>query len=291
MRQVRSNEFDVARAHLDEALRGHGRSLFVTGAAGIGKSTFVEAVAATAPDAWFVVRVDGAELESRMVWAGLSQLIHRLRDHVPALSAAHQRIIESLVDPTAGRAPDAFAAAVSVYALLAQAADAAPTLVVVEDHHWLDPDSVRVLDFVARRLDGLRVLLIATSRSTDVAADTHLALEPLTPDEAAGVLIELGLGVVTARDLAAQIGGYPLALVQAANTLTADQRAGIDPLPAPFPMSADDLPSALVAVIRGLPADTGDALRLLSAAGVLGRGWPAVLAAAGVAVDALTPAE
>jgi DNA-binding CsgD family transcriptional regulator len=288
---ARANELGVARAALDDALLGRGGSVFVTGAAGIGKSTFVASVVAGVSPEWFVVRVDGDEHESRMVWAGLSQLIHRLREHVGALKPAHQRIIEALVDPTSGQAPDAFAAAVSVHALLAQAAEAAPTLLVVEDHHWLDTDSVRVLDFVARRLDGLRVLLLATTRAGDVAVGTQLALGPLSDDEAVELLLDLGLGMVTAGELIAQIGGHPLAIVHAAAALTEAQRVGLDPLPTPFPMSADDLPGALVAVIRGLPTSTGDALRLLSAAGSLGRRWPIVLQAAGVGLDALTPAE
>ncbi|MDO9174383.1 MAG: AAA family ATPase, partial [Actinomycetota bacterium] len=291
MRPVRAKHLVAALAALEEARHGRGRSLFVTGAAGMGKSVFVGSLVDAVAGEWSVARIEGAEQESRMVWAGLSQLIHRLRDHVAALKPAHRLIIEALVDPTSGQAPDAFAAAVSIHALLAQAAESGPTLVVVEDHHWLDSDSVRVLDFVARRLDGLPVMLIATSRTTEVTGEAQLELGPLTDDEAVDLLTDLGLGVVTARELAAEIGGHPLAIVQAAKTLTAAQRDGIDPLPAPFPMSADDLPGALVAVMRSLPETTGDALRLLSAAGALGRRWPSVLRAAGVDIDALTPAE
>ncbi|MGD9997642.1 MAG: LuxR C-terminal-related transcriptional regulator [Ilumatobacteraceae bacterium] len=291
MRKVRARELQLARAQLDEALRGHGRTLFVSGPAGIGKSAFVDAVASSA-SGWLVVRIEGVELESHLVWAGLSQLIHRLRDHVAGLRSTHQRIIESLVDPTSGPAPDAFAAAVSIHALLAQVADGAPTLLVVEDHHWLDPDTIRVLDFVGRRLEGLRLMMIATTRSPDgVAGDSQLALEPLSADEAAEVLLDLGLGVVTARELAGRIGGHPLALVQAARTLSPEQRAGIEPLPSPFPVSADDLPTAVATIIRGLPDGTVDAVLLLSAAGSIGRGWPAVFDAAGVSAHALVPAE
>ena len=288
---MRARELEVAIAQLREAGRGHGRSLFVTGAAGLGKTVFVESLVAAAGPEWLIVRIEGAEHESRMVWAGLSQLIHRLRRHVAALKPAHQRIIDTLVDPTSGEAPDAFAAAVSLQALLAQAAESAPILLVIDDHHWLDTDSVRALEFVARRLDGLRVMMVATSCATEVGGDSHLALAPLADDEAVDLLVDLGLGVVTARELAAQIGGHPLAIVQAAKTLTAAQRHGIDPLPAPFPMSADDLPGALAAVIRGLPGPTRSALQLLSAAGSLGRRWRGVLAQSGVDVEALTAAE
>ncbi|MEQ1702538.1 MAG: AAA family ATPase [Ilumatobacteraceae bacterium] len=290
MPPVRAKDLAAAETALAHALQGQGSCLFVTGPAGIGKTVFVESVVAVAAD-WRVVRIEGAEHESRMVWAGLSQLVHRLHEHVDSLKPAHQLIIESLVDPTTGEAPDAFGAAVSVLALLAQAAESAPTLLVVEDHHWLDADSARALDFAARRLDGLRVMVLATSRSSEVAGHAQVALANLSDDEVVALLVDLGLGLVTARALAAQVGGLPLAVVHATRTLTDAQRQGLEPLPSPFPMSADNLPAALVDVSRGLPTATLGALRLLSAAGQFGRGWRDVLREAGFDAEVLTPAE
>src|SRR6185437_12814273 len=47
---------------------------------------------------------------------------------------------------------------------LADLAESRPVVVVVEDLHWADPDSLALGEFVARHLSARRVLLIGTYR-------------------------------------------------------------------------------------------------------------------------------
>ena len=54
--------------------------------------------------------------------------------------------------------------------LLAQVADGQPTLVTIDDAHWLDRESLVVLGFAARRLDAEAVaMLFAARHGTDLS--------------------------------------------------------------------------------------------------------------------------
>ena len=44
-------------------------------------------------------------------------------------------------------------------------ASSTPVLLVLEDHHWIDPRSAALLEFLARRIGDLRVLILVTARA------------------------------------------------------------------------------------------------------------------------------
>src|SRR5262245_28394560 len=48
--------------------------------------------------------------------------------------------------------------------ILAQVADRQPLLLILEDLHWADEMSLRLLAFIARRLQGWRLLVLVTAR-------------------------------------------------------------------------------------------------------------------------------
>ena len=61
----------------------------------------------------------------------------------------------------AGAPPERFLVGLATLTLLSQAAEEQPLLCIIDDAHWLDPESAQVLGFVARRLYADRVGLIA----------------------------------------------------------------------------------------------------------------------------------
>ncbi len=54
-----------------------------------------------------------------------------------------------------------------LYWLTANLADSEPLLLVVDDAHWADIPSLRFMHYLARRLDGLRVVLLVAARPAE----------------------------------------------------------------------------------------------------------------------------
>ena len=73
-------------------------------------------------------------------------------------------------------------------------------LLVVDDLHWCDSASLRFLAYLARRLEDLPVVLVASLRSSEPEADQAI-LEELTSEPHAQVLMPGPLTVVAATEV------------------------------------------------------------------------------------------
>src|SRR5918999_3315303 len=162
----RSKERELIAGLLADAREGHSSALVVFGEAGIGKSALLVDAAERAGDLR-VLRAAGAESEAELAFAGLQQLLWpvlgRLR-RLPAPQADALRGAFGLVDVEASR----FLVELGLLGLLAEVADERPVLCLVDNAHWLDRASAEALVFVARRLQGERVLLLLGARDDDV---------------------------------------------------------------------------------------------------------------------------
>ena len=67
-----------------------------------------------------------------------------------------------------------------LYWLAANFASRTPTLLVVDDLHWADEPSLRWLHYLARRLEGLPLLLLTGTRPPEQANLPALVGELLT---------------------------------------------------------------------------------------------------------------
>lgn len=82
-----------------------------------------------------------------------------------------------------------------------------PLLLLVEDLHWADPDTIEVLETLLRRLDGFPIALLATARPDDDGEYLSLAVPEGVPESVAELE---GLSPQAARRLvAAKTGGTP----------------------------------------------------------------------------------
>jgi DNA-binding NarL/FixJ family response regulator len=147
----------------------------VGGEAGVGKSRLVaEFVDVLPPD----VRVlTGYCLELRQAVLALAPLVGMLRQLSEQLGPERtqqlygrelQRFLpdrsattERLADPTG----ELFGA---LYGLLANLDDDGPLVLVVEDLHWADRSTLDLISYLARELEGVRVLLIGTYRADEI---------------------------------------------------------------------------------------------------------------------------
>ena len=194
----REREQAMLAAALDRAASGTPALVLVTGEAGIGKTTIVDAFARIAHGRGYrVVRgsADERETAGLALWTGPIAALGLGADAV-GQTAQRQEGRWEAVDVIAG-------------ALEA----AAPIVVVLEDLHWADEVSLWVLGQLVGSLAG-DILLVATSRA---AAVNHLrpghtvAVGGLSTDEVATMIADHGsVDNVDAAQLHQRSGGNPL---------------------------------------------------------------------------------
>ncbi|MET9297070.1 AAA family ATPase [Streptomyces sp. NPDC003077] len=295
----RDHALTAVRTALARASNRGGTALAVRGESGSGKTTLLRWAAGTAAGAdGRVLRVTGRPGAGAPAYAALRSLTAPLLRAPEALPPTVRSLLPDALrhhTDTGDETPVCSA----LWQTLAAVAGRRPLLLAVDDWQWLDPASARALAFLAHRLDGTRVLLLAAAEGpepfplTDCGV-TELPLTALGDETARQVLSDrhprLSADARTAVLAAAE--GNPLALVSLPTGLTPEQRAGRAPLPDPLPPGAA-LERRLGRRFRALPAGTR---ALLAALALMDEdaeaGDVAWLAdALGYGLDAFGPAE
>jgi DNA-binding CsgD family transcriptional regulator len=237
----RGAELEQIGAHLARASSGGGCLVVVEGPAGIGKTRLLAEVRRQAesnrPNAPLVLHARGSELEVEFAFGIVRQLFEtelaRRGQEPLAGTAASAAAVFGLVD-TSTTVPS-FAVLHGLFWLIVNLADEGPVLLLIDDLHWCDRPSLQFLTYLARRLDGLPVLLLAGLREAEPGADPALLAE-LTRDPAAypvhpgplgsaavAALVESRLGTVPEPEFVAACelatGGNPLLLTQLVSAL------------------------------------------------------------------------
>ncbi|GII68158.1 LuxR family transcriptional regulator [Sphaerisporangium melleum] len=211
-----------ALAGMVDRIHDGGGGLMVRGEAGIGKSALLAAAAALAAERGLrVLTAVGVQSETLLPYAGLHQLLHPIQAHDDRLPAPQREALRAAFGMTDAAVPDLYLVALATLNLLVEAATRAPTLLVVDDAHWLDQASAQVLAFVARRIESAPVLLLAGIRDgfPSVLSDAGLPGMPLEglPEAAAGSLLDaagLELAPKTRQRVLREAAGNPLALME-----------------------------------------------------------------------------
>ena len=258
-------ERDGELAALDAALAEMGTLVVVGGPAGIGKSSLIRAAQARA-DGCTILQATGAEFEREFAFGIVQQLFGRVvrTRGVPAGAAA-------VFDPLA--MPEASHAILNgLYWLCAELAEQDPLLLTIDDTQWADEPSLRFLEFLARRLDGLPIVVIAGERpggaTLEPLAGRTLTLAPLSTRAVETLLCERGMEPTPAFvDAVAQTtGGNPMLLDELTRAL--DGVTGTD---ADADAARTAVPGSLVrSVAARLEREGEDAIRVAHAIAVLG---------------------
>jgi DNA-binding CsgD family transcriptional regulator len=276
----RDQEIATAEAFLDSLSEG-AAGLLIEGDVGIGKTALWRHLLESAEARGYrVLRCIGDRAEARLSFLGLIDLLVEVGDEELGRLRPLQRAALDVAlvrhGPGPRRVPDAKTVALGAHSVLVSLAEAGPVLLAIDDVQWLDKATAFVLAFVAKRIGGHRIGVVATVRGPHTSSDPlgldralgpervqWLHLGPLSVG-ALGVLLETRLGhrhpmPVLVR-LAEVSGGNPLFALEVAQAL--GPAPVLDPgAPLPVPESLREL---LVRQVTKLPSE--GRLALLAAA-------------------------
>jgi len=240
----RARELAAIGQLLRRAAQGAGGVLLIEGDPGSGRTALLDHAVRQVPG-FTVLRALGLPGETDLPYAAL----HRLPVPPPARRprTAEQRlrlctrVLEAVVARSRGR----------------------PVLCVVDDAERIDPPSLEVLAFLARRARDHRIAVLFAGTAGPLVDGAALRLGPLDAITAADVLADHGVAGPLAEVLAELACGNPAALRDLAQALTPAQRWGVEPPPAGLPADGA-LRRAYRTRLRALPPATRRALLLVA---------------------------
>ena len=158
---------------------GSGRIVLVSGPAGAGKSRMVAEASRLAaegglarleghasPDAGVPYACFVTAIRRRTRTMDETQLAELFAGPASLATALLPEVAATLGSTVGPRTPEDLNAA--VWHLMARLARPAGVLLVLEDLHWADPDSLQLFTYLAQEMDDLPVWLVGTYRSDEL---------------------------------------------------------------------------------------------------------------------------
>ncbi|GAB1691144.1 diguanylate cyclase [Krasilnikovia sp. M28-CT-15] len=246
----RDADLSALESRWARARAGAGGVAVVHGPSGLGKTRLLEAVTAAADGALVLDARCGPddtvplaalrETLDRCIrkwralpadeWAATAQTVRESAMAAGAsllkpLSAGLADLLADVPDTAAGGRDEQFVHAVATF-LIELSTRVGPTLLCIDDAHWLDDTSRRVLADLDRTLsDAPLLVLVAVANDADTApggfaagADPVLALGALSDDDMAALVASRLPGAPVPGELAAHVtarsGGVPLSAIE-----------------------------------------------------------------------------
>ena len=150
----RAGELAVLDQELARARTGEPRLVWLTGEAGIGKTTLLRRFSRRLPGAQ-LLWASGDEDEVDLPYGVLGQLLTSLPAGAKAL-----RSLAAELSPES----DPLAVGAALLSGFGELQAAGPIVLVVDDAHWADERSVQALVFVLRRLRSDQILVLLSAR-------------------------------------------------------------------------------------------------------------------------------
>ena len=137
----RQAELSAITAALDSARAGRGVSLCFTGAAGLGKTSLLDA-AESCGRRVPCLRITGVPSEFALAHAGLAEIVTPLRNYLSDIPPPQRLALESAVGWSAGESPGGpFLVGAATVSLLSAASRERPLLLLIDDLQWIDRES------------------------------------------------------------------------------------------------------------------------------------------------------
>lgn len=235
-------------------------AMTVTGRRGTGKSSLLAEIPKLHDYRTILLRANRSESNWR--FSGITALLNGIDD--PALAP----LVDYVASSPRGDLDSAELSAMLLCSLRQWSADR--TVVVLDDAEELDPASQTVLGFLARRLAGTGLVLIAGMRDetpdSPFARLASLRLENLSVDDTVK-LLEIAMPWQGCKAALHTVGtashGNPLAAIELCNQLTENQLQGNYALPVPLHWEGS-FEAELAASVSVLSARARQAMELLS---------------------------
>src|SRR6266480_4382083 len=148
---------------LSAAQEGRGRSLFIVGEAGLGKTTMIDRAQQGVAGSFRIGIGRGDASESSLPFGIIDQALRGLGFRRPSDAKALRQT------PLQARATRLYAAEQFLEGL------PSPSLILLDDLHWADEDSLALLSFLCRRIGSLPIAVIGTLRPWPQSALNMLA--------------------------------------------------------------------------------------------------------------------
>lgn len=240
---------------LDEAIDGRGGLVLVEGESGVGKTRLLAEVAADARWRGMDVLWGRSTPSGGRAFAPIAEALAsvpglRARQLVTRLPATLRSVLAPLAPALAGdavapegapmhRADEQARMREAITTAFRRSAGLAPTLVVLEDVHWADDDTIQALAQMAEQIDDDRLLIAVSYRHAEarehpevwdllrtldrLAHCERISLAPYSPAQTEE-LIRRSLGIVEvsgefSERLHRETGGIPLFIVETLRAL------------------------------------------------------------------------
>ena len=291
----RHAELGAISSALRDTEAGTGSWVAVLGPSGIGKSALVLAAGEMANACgWTVLAARATALEQDFAFGVVRQLLERsVRERAVSDGAA-----EVFRRPLSAGAAVEFAVHHGLYWLVNELAEQTPVLLCIDDLQLCDAPSLHFVQHLVRRLDGLRVAVVASLRNErDRSGLPELLATPgirliqpkaLSSDGVSALLERLDAGDGARKEFGlacfAATGGNPFLVTE----LLLDIRSRGLPLDDTSAAEVDRLtPRSVARAVLLRLAELGDAATAMArAVAILGDDAPAQLAAGVAGIDA-----
>jgi DNA-binding SARP family transcriptional activator len=218
----RQTERAALRAALEEVVASGRRAAFITGDPGIGKTRLVSEVAREAHASGTMVLAgrcdEGFDLPYQPFVEALEELVEHastelLEEHVARYGDSLSRLVPGVTRGTpeswAGLAPpsesERYVLFRAVEGLLDEACATGPVLLVLEDLHWADAPTLRLLWRLLSSPRRAPLMLLATCRATELP-DDHPLRELLADVHRESNVIRLELSGLRSSDVVELVG-------------------------------------------------------------------------------------
>jgi hypothetical protein len=296
----RTNELDVLRDALDEAVAGRGSLTLLLGEPGIGKTRTALELAHTAANEGCIVLTGRCQDNDAApaFWPWMQVLHAAVRELSEEERGALRRreLLAALVPElapagSAHELPERDASRFLLFDAVAEVltclAARAPVLVLLDDGHWADAASCALTAYVGRELSAVRVAIVVGARDVHeaedptgaarvadlaAAASRTLVLRGLSPTETASFLegaMQLKPDPWLLRELHGRTDGNPFYVAELVRLLQSEHRITDDGALLP---GAQLVPTSVREVLhRRLRHVSGECAQLLRTMSLLGR--------------------